>query len=147
MKRQRNRSAVDATAMAREALTEVSGLLPAKDQPEFYTMAARIMRNVLVEQAQIRRDNKKDERYVVPLTDSLSTDAEDELLAIDHYLNQLYEESPDAATAAELHYFACLSIADTARLMDTPPDIVKERVRYAKAWVMMKITAARKSLH
>ncbi len=147
MQRQRFRPMVEVTELVHDALTEMSGpWLAFEDQPEFYAMAARIMRSVLVDQAQARRADKRSERYVVSFTDDFSTRGEDELLAIDVCLEQLQQESPDSANAIELHYFAGLSVADTARMMETSSSIVKQHIRFAKAWFMIKLPAARRSL-
>jgi DNA-directed RNA polymerase specialized sigma24 family protein len=61
------------------------------------------------------------------------------VVEVDHVLDCLAVQSPDAAHAVELHYFAGLTLTETANLMNTSVAAVTRQIRFAKAWLSTHI--------
>jgi DNA-directed RNA polymerase specialized sigma24 family protein len=46
---------------------------------------------------------------------------------------------PLCATMIDLHYFAGLSFKETAEVLDLPPQAIIRDLRFAKAWLMLRL--------
>jgi RNA polymerase sigma factor (TIGR02999 family) len=128
---------LDTTELVHEAyLKLVPGRgFTARDRLHFFRIAARAMRQVLVDAA--RRRSTRAERQVrlklEPITavDALSTD----ILALDAVLTALEAVRPRQASVVECRFFAGLSVEDTAAALDISAPTVKRDWRTARAWL------------
>jgi len=115
MRRERGQT-LQATALVNEAYMRLAGA-PFTDRNHFIGVAARSMRQVLVDRARARGAHK---RWAglnrVSLTDSLvRADSEETMLpALDEALTRLEAADPELARIVELRYFVGLSIEDAA---------------------------------
>lgn len=55
------------------------------------------------------------------------------------WLNWLDTMDPLCARMIDLHYFAGLSFKETALVLDLPPQAVIRDLRFAKAWLMLRL--------
>src|SRR5579872_6593695 len=87
------------------------------DRPRFVALAAKVMRNVLVDYARKNRTNKRGGGAIhVTLDEGLigkGTDPVD-ILAIDEALNELNEFDQRQAAVVELHFFGGLTFEEIA---------------------------------
>src|SRR5437660_8153573 len=114
MRRERPGQTLQATALVHEAYLRLAGAgTPWTDERHFVGIAARSMRQILVEKARSRGAQK---RWAgldrVTLTASLvaATDPETMLPAIDEALARLETIDPEQAKLVELRYFMGLGI-------------------------------------
>jgi RNA polymerase sigma factor (TIGR02999 family) len=107
----------------------------ARDRLHFFRIAARAMRQVLVDAA--RRRRTRDERQPqfaaesVAALETLSTD----VLALDAALTALEALRPRQASVVECRFFGGLSVEDTAAALDISEPTVKRDWRTARAWL------------
>ena len=114
----------------------------------FKRIAARAMRQVLIEAARRRRSEKRGGGAVVvtfddALHDSAST-AED-LVALDDALNDLAQLEPRQAMLVESRFFGGMDVAETAQLLDVSESTVLRDWRAAKAWLARELRAGGRS--
>jgi len=132
------------TALVNEAWLKLAGSAPfsATSQLHFKRIAARAMRQVLVEAARRRRAGKRG-GGVAPITfDEAVSHVEggaDELLALDAALEELARLHPRQATMIESRFFGGLDIPETARLLGVSEATVLRDWRVAKAFLAREL--------
>jgi RNA polymerase sigma factor (TIGR02999 family) len=114
----------------------VSAKVQWKDRIHFYAVAARAMRQVLVDHARKRKRIKRDVD-VVPLDEALvlAPERSAELLVLDEALNRLASHDPRKARVVELRFFGGLSNEEIAEALGTSANTVIRDWDYAKAWL------------
>lgn len=143
---------LDPTALVHEAyLRLVAGGNPsARDahwdgRGHFYAAAAEAMRRILVESARRKRRIKHGGRLTrreLSLDDGVSLDCPHEITALDEALDRLAKTNPQAAELVNLRYFAGLSNAEAAALLDISPRKSTKLWAYARAWLLEDLSAA-----
>jgi RNA polymerase sigma-70 factor (ECF subfamily) len=143
MKRERPGQTLQATALVHEVFLRLAGAgTPWHDERHFVGIAARSMRQILVERARARGAQK---RWAgldrVSLTDSLvHANAEDAMLpALDEALERLEQLDPQQAKIIELRYFVGLSVEEAADALDISPATLKRRWNLARAWLFREL--------
>ena len=127
------------TALVNEAYMKLSASgLKVTDRVHFLGIAARAMRQILMDYARARGREK---RGGAPLRVTLSGDLAAsgpsvfDLLFLDQALDRLAQVSEQQVRIIELRYLAGLSVEETARLLDVSPTTVKRDTAMAKAWL------------
>lgn len=144
MRRERPGQTIQATALVHEAYLRLARVgTPWTDRRHFVAIAARSMRQILVERARARGAQKRWgglERVTV--TDSLAAAAhEDAMLpALDEALNRLEELDPEQARIVELRYFVGLSVDEAAEALGISPATLKRRWALARAWLFRELS-------
>jgi RNA polymerase sigma factor (TIGR02999 family) len=133
------------TALVNEAyLRLVDQRLPRfESRKHFYGVAARVMRQVLVDHARARKAGKRNAgRAPLPLDDEapISNERGRGLLALDDALRALAAFDPDKARLVELRYFTGLTIEETAEMLDSSPASVKREWALARAWLHRELS-------
>jgi RNA polymerase sigma factor (TIGR02999 family) len=148
MRRERPGQTLQATALVHEAYLRLAGVgTPWHDKRHFVGIAARSMRQILVERARARGALK---RWAgmnrVTLTNSLALAADQETMlpALDEALERLEQIDPEQARIVELRYFAGLSIEETAEALSLSPATIKRRWSLARAWLFRELSAESK---
>ena len=146
MRRERPGQTLQATALVHEAYLRLAGAdAPWNDQKHFIGIAARSMRQILVERARARGAQKRWAALDrVSLRDSIAAAAhEDAMLpALDEALTRLEAIDPEQARIVELRYFVGLSIEETAEALGMSPATLKRRWSLARAWLFRELSAA-----
>jgi RNA polymerase sigma factor (TIGR02999 family) len=139
MRREAPGQTIQATALVHEAYLRLAQARPVwQDRNHFIGIAARSMRQVLVDRARARGAAK---RWAgldrVSLHDSLQAGAAgaDMLPALDEALDRLEQLDPEQARIVELRYFAGLSVDDAAAVMGISPATLKRRWAMARAFL------------
>lgn len=115
----------------------------------FKRVAARAMRELLIEAARRRNAHKRgggpEGVLFVTLGDSAedTVSCEDELLAIDTALNELARLNPRQAMLVESRFFGGLDISETAELLEVSEATILRDWRAAKAWLAHELRRAR----
>ena len=139
MRRERPGQTIQATALVHEAYLRLAGAgTPWHDKRHFVGIAARSMRQILVERARARGAQKRwGGLGRVSRTDSIaiSDDQSDLLPALDEALTRLEKIDPEQAKIVELRYFAGLSIEESAEALGMSPATLKRRWALARAWL------------
>ncbi len=145
MRRERPGQTLQPTALVHEAYLRLASTgTPWHDQQHFVGIAARCMRQILVDRARARGAQK---RWAgldrVSLTDSLvRATREDAMLpALDEALTRLERLDPEQARIVELRYFAGLDIAEAAGALGISPATLKRRWSLARAWLFRELSS------
>jgi RNA polymerase sigma factor (TIGR02999 family) len=132
------------TALVNEAWLKLSRSpeLAINSRAHFRRVAARAMRQVLVEAARRRRAGKRGAGDAMVTFDEAlharTSDAE-ELLALDEALNELARLHPRQAMMVESRFFGGLDVAETAALLDISEATVLRDWRAARAWLAREL--------
>jgi len=144
MRRERPGQTLQATALVHEAYLRLADAdAPWKDKHHFIGIAARSMRQILVERARARGAQK---RWAgldrVSISDALAVAAQDEAMlpALDEALERLAAIDAEQARVVELRFFAGLSVEETAEALALSPATVKRRWALARAWLFRELS-------
>jgi RNA polymerase sigma-70 factor (ECF subfamily) len=144
MRRERPGQTIQATALVHEAYLRLAQAgTPWHDRQHFVGIAARAMRQILVERARARGALKRwGGMNRVSITDSLALagDAETMLPALDEAIGKLEHLDPEQAKIVELRYFAGMSVEEAADAMGISPATLKRRWALARAWLFRELS-------
>lgn len=135
---------LQSTALVHEAFVRLVGQSPPewKDRAHFFGVAARLMRQILVDHARASRAAKRggnspqltvDERVMGAKSEGL------DLVALDDALNELAQISPQQSQIVELRFFSGLSIEETSEVLGKSPATVKRNWTAARAWLFREM--------
>jgi RNA polymerase sigma factor (TIGR02999 family) len=113
-----------------------------QDRQHFFAVAARAMRQVLVEHARARSAEKRGgDLPDRPLTEATpqTTWSPDAVLAVDRALGRLAELDERQARVVECRFFGGYTIAETADALDVSTSTVERDWRTAKAWLQREL--------
>ncbi len=136
------------TALVNEAWLKLADSpgLGAMSRTHFKRVAARAMRQVLIEAARRRNAEKRGGGAVAIVTfdDALHAPARsaDELLALDAALDALARVSPRQAAMVESRFFGGLGVDETAELLGVSEATVLRDWRAARAWLAHELRQA-----
>jgi RNA polymerase sigma-70 factor (ECF subfamily) len=145
MRRERPGQTLQPTALVHEAYMRLAHAgAPWKDKRHFVGIAARSMRQILVERARARGAQKRwAGQQRVSLSESLAAAADPEsmLPALDEALGRLEQLDPEQARIVELRFFAGLSVEEAAEALGISPATLKRRWNLARAWLFRELSA------
>lgn len=113
-----------------------------EDRRHFFRMAARVMRQVLMDDIRRRRAAKRggdnpvlamDDTWMLPDTQA------EEVEALDEALERLGILDHRQAEIVELRYFVGLTIEETADVLNVSPATVKREWTVARAWLYQAV--------
>jgi RNA polymerase sigma factor (TIGR02999 family) len=109
-----------------------------KDRSHFFAVAAQTMRRILVDYARKHRAKKRGGSALPIRLDQSAIFSKEQApshLVIDELLTKLAKLDPKGAQIVELRFFAGLSVAQTAEVVQLSPATVKREWSVAKAWL------------
>lgn len=115
-----------------------------QDRAHFFGIAARLMRQVLVDYARTRRYAKRGgdiRRVSLDETMIVSKTRAAEVVALDEALKSLAEIDPRQSQIVELRFFGGLSIEETAEVLAVSPGTVMRDWTLAKAWLRRELSS------
>jgi RNA polymerase sigma factor (TIGR02999 family) len=135
---------LQATALINEAYLRLVNVQRVKwqDRTHFLSMAARLMRRVLVEYARNRRALKRGAGdATVTLVDDLvvSTELPRDFVALDDALHALSVVDERKSRVVELRFFGGLTVEETAAVLDVSVDTVMRDWKLARAWLLREL--------
>lgn len=138
MRKERSDHTLQPTAVVHEAYVKlVDQHLAWKDRSHFFGVAARAMREVLVDYARRKKARKRSGGFQVPIESAEPAVAPRalDLLALDQALRRLGDLDPRQAHLVELRVFAGLTVEEAAEVLDCSPATVSRDYRHAEAWL------------
>jgi RNA polymerase sigma factor (TIGR02999 family) len=144
LRRERPGQTLQATALVHEAYLRLADAGTVwNDRNHFIGIAARSMRQILVDRARARGAQKRwGGMDRVSLTDAL-VKANDEvamLPALDEALSRLEAIDPEQARLVELRYFVGLTNEETADALQISVATIKRRWALARAWLLRELS-------
>ena len=144
LRRERNAQSIEATGLVHEAYMRlVPNAKPDwKDRGHFIAIAARAMRQVLVEHARARTAQKRGGgQAAITLTDhplNMPLSLVD-LLALDRALQTLAEQDSRMAELVELRFFGGLTLEEAAEALGISIASAKRWWKFSKAWLQREL--------
>jgi len=134
------------TALVHEAyLRLVKAEVAWQDRTHFLSVAARVMRRILVEHARARRARKRggDDIHIT-LTGSLTAPNANpiDVLVIDEALERLQALDARQAQIVELCYFGGLTYPEVGETLGISEATVHRSLRHARAWLRRELAGA-----
>lgn len=136
---------LDATGLVHEAYLKLIQLdrIDWQSRGHFFAIAARAMRNILVDYAVRRKAVKRggDRQKVsldasFPFDENLMTDTQvEELLSLDQALKHLETHDPRQSKIVECRFFGDYTIDETAAALGISPATVSREWSMARAWL------------
>ena len=145
LRRERSNHTLQPTALVNEAYLQLidSRAVRWQDRSHFFAMAARIMRNILVDHARRRRRAKREGAALcVSLDESVDYTIEtpDEIIALNDALEELAQLDARKATVVELRFFGGLSVEETAAVLKLSPNTIIRDWGLARAWLLRQMS-------
>jgi RNA polymerase sigma factor (TIGR02999 family) len=140
------RHTLQTNALVHEAyvrLTHARGTV-FNDRVHFFAVAARAMRNILVDYARARQAEKRGGQRPVPLDDvdpAWHVAPPEQVLAVDAALERLARLDARQARIVELKFFAGMSVEETADALNISSRTVKREWQLARAWLYGELQA------
>lgn len=136
---ERSNHTLQPTALVNEAYLRLSGVgqIDWQDRVHFIRVAARLMREILVDHARRRNAAKRDggERVTLTQIDIPGDTADTDIIHLNAALERLERIDPDKGRLVELRYFGGLTIEETADALGSSPATVKRQWQAARIWL------------
>jgi RNA polymerase sigma factor (TIGR02999 family) len=136
---------LSATALVNEAYLRLARQhrIPAASRTQFFGVAARTMRRVLVDYARTRKRLKRGGDSVpIPLEEVepfLSEEEADEILTLEDALGRLAGANPRAAEIVEMRFFSGLTVEEIAGQLGVSGKTVQRDWITARAWLRKEV--------
>ena len=132
------------TALVHEAYLRLVGMRRVRwqNRAQFFAIAARLMRQILVDQAREAGAAKRGAgAWRVPLTDERATTGPRDvsLLDLDAALQKLSEGDPRLGDLVVLRFFGGLTVEEAAEAVGSSPATVKRDWSRARAWLFREL--------
>jgi len=141
---------LQATALVHEAYVRLVDLdrLTLSDRTHFFAMAARVMRQVLVDHARRKRSDKRGGGATMITLGGVSAASSSKALDVgvmdlDTALQELAVIDERAARVVELRYFVGLTLEETAEALSVSHATVEREWAVAKAWLFRRMAVGR----
>ena len=139
LQKERPGHTLQSTALVHEAylrLMKQEGLA-FENRAHFFGIAARLMRQILVEHARSQRAAKRDFGRRLTLEDAVDAAKirSVDLIALDDALTDLAKLDQNQSRIVELRYFGGLSIEETSQVLGVSPTTIKRKWATARAWL------------
>lgn len=114
------------------------------NRAQFFGLAARIMRNILVDHARKRRSAKRGGepyRLSISTADRIGRKPDLDLVELDDALTRLAALNPQHGKTVELRFFGGLTIEETAEAMGLSHATVERDWSFARAWLRREMNS------
>lgn len=140
MRREKSDHTLQATALVNEAYLKLVDLKSTtwKDRAHFYSVAARVMRSILVDHARKHLAGKRGGAFEkLPLNESIvfTPGRSSQIVQLDEALTRLALADVRASRVIELRFFGGLTVEESAEVLQVSPRTVKREWLFARAWL------------
>jgi RNA polymerase sigma factor (TIGR02999 family) len=146
LQRERPDHTLQSTALVHEAYLRLLGGQPPelRNRPHFIAVASRLIRQILVDYARERRAAKRDGGCRVPVEylDALPVSSDEDLLALDDALNDLYRTDARQAKIVDMKFFGGLTSPEVSEVLGLSRATVDRDWATARAWLHRQISRA-----
>ena len=140
VRNEREGHTLNTTALVHEAYLKMADInqLQWKDRVHFLTMASRVMRNILIDNARKRNAVKHGGGFQrVDQDDTLFVPDEytEVLVELDDALEKMEKLHPRQAKAVVLYYYGGLTLEEVGEILDISPPTAMRYLRFAQAYL------------
>jgi RNA polymerase sigma factor (TIGR02999 family) len=145
LRRERSDHTLQPTALVHEAYLKLVDQTRAnwKNRAHFCSVAAQLMRRILVQHARERNRQKRGgrwEKLYLDETRALAQDRAPDLVALDDALNNLARTYPRESEVVELKFFGGLGVNEIAEVLNVSSKTVLRDWKFAKLWLSRELT-------
>ena len=145
LRRERPGHSLQATALVHEVYLRLVDVdrMTLKSRTHFFAVAARLMRQILVDHARRKRAGKRGGGVTMMSLDEVSPAAQTsnvDVLALDQALDALSSFDPQQCRVVELRFFAGLNIDEAAEALGISTATVEREWAMAKAWLYQRLS-------
>jgi RNA polymerase sigma factor (TIGR02999 family) len=145
LRRERHNNTLQPTDLVNEAYVRLVGQQGAswQNRTQFFGMAAKLMRNILVDHARRRGAQRRGgDQYRISLTkaERVAGKPDVDLVRLDDALTLLTTTHPEHSRVIELRFFGGLTIEETADVLGLSHATVERHWRFAKAWLRRELS-------
>jgi RNA polymerase sigma factor (TIGR02999 family) len=145
LRRERPGHTLETTDLINEAYLRLAdqNSLHLRNRTHFFAIAARLMRQILVDHARAKHRLKRggaDLRVTLTGATAIASVRDVDLIAVDEALNRLAKIDQQQSRIVELRFFSGLNVEETAAALGISPATVKRDWRLAKGWLHREIS-------
>jgi RNA polymerase sigma factor (TIGR02999 family) len=145
LQREQPGHALQATALVHEVYLRLVDVdrLTLKNRTHFFAVAAKLMRQILVDHARRQHADKRGGGVTMVSVDEVSPAAQPpsvDVLALDEALGALSAIDARQGCVVELRFFGGLDIEETAEALGISPATVEREWAMAKAWLYRRLS-------
>jgi RNA polymerase sigma factor (TIGR02999 family) len=145
MRNERAGNTLQTTALVHEVYLRLVGVnkVEWQQRAQFFAVAARMMRRILVDAARGRASRKRDREVHLDLDEIavVSPQPDRSLLALDDALAAFAQIAPRQAKVVELRYFGGLSEEEIVEVLKVSPRTVRRDWEFARVWLARELEA------
>jgi RNA polymerase sigma factor (TIGR02999 family) len=146
MRREKPGNTLQTSALVNEAYVRLvgQGQIEWESRAHFFGIAARLMRQVLVDQARRRNFAKRGGDAIRVSLDEATNAVQEQsanVMALDDALKILEKTDPRKSRIVELRFFGGMSIEETATVLKVSPATVMRDWTFARAWLRKEMSA------
>jgi len=146
LRRRSGSNTLQPTALVHEAYVRLAdqSSISMEHRAQFFGLAAKIMRDILVDHARKRLSAKRGgQQFRLSLTEAerVGSKPEVELIALDDALNSLATTNPKHSRVVELRFFGGLTIEETAQVTGLSHATTERYWSFARAWLRRELAA------
>ena len=144
MRHERPGNTLQATALVHEVYIRLAGVgkLEWRQRAQFFALAAKMMRRILVDGARARRSRKRGSGAIqvsIEETAVLAATPDRSLIALDDALAAFSEIAPRQTHVVELRYFGGLTEEEIASVLEVSPRTVRRDWEFARVWLAREL--------
>jgi RNA polymerase sigma factor (TIGR02999 family) len=148
MRNERAGNTLQTTALVHEVYLRLMGVTRVEWQQraQFFAMAARMMRRILVDAARARASEKRGDREVrvdFDETAVVSPQPNRSVVALDDALTAFAQIAPRQAKVVELRYFGGLNEEEIVEVLKVSPRTVRRDWEFARVWLARELDSDR----
>jgi RNA polymerase sigma-70 factor (ECF subfamily) len=145
LRRESQNHTLQPTALIHEAYLRLAeyGGNGYQSRKHFFAIAARVMRQILVDHARARYAAKRGCGLTVALEpgSDFAPERDRIVISLDDALNALAKESEEKAHLVEMRFFGGMTAEEIAECTDSPVHVVRRELRSAQAWLRRQMEA------
>jgi RNA polymerase sigma factor (TIGR02999 family) len=146
LRRRSGSNTLQATALVHEAYVRLAdqSSISMEHRAQFFGLAAKIMRDILVDHARKRLSAKRGGQQLhlsLTAAERFGSQPEVELIALDDALQQFAQTNPQHSRVVELRFFGGLTIEETAQVMSLSQATTERYWSFARAWLRRELAA------
>jgi RNA polymerase sigma-70 factor, ECF subfamily len=144
MRRERPDHTLQTSALINEAYIRlIDANVSWESRTHFFGIAARLMRQILVDHARTRKQAKRGGgQHKTSLSEALEIDNPEaaDIIALDEALNSLAKIDMQQSRIVELRFFGGMTIEETAKMLTISHATVERDWQMARAWLRREMT-------
>jgi RNA polymerase sigma-70 factor, ECF subfamily len=147
MRREKPGHTLQTSALVNEAYVRLvdQSKIQWESRAHFFGIAARLMRQILVDQARRKNFAKRGRGAIRVSLDSANAIAQEQsanVMALDEALKTLEQTDLRKSQIVELRFFGGMSIEETAETLNVSPGTVMREWTFARAWLRNEMSRA-----